>query len=201
MTLPTFPGLPGQDIVVKRTVNQSGTAHKSLGGKKVATTYQTYPTYTYEVSFNFLRAGSGYGITATEWQTLEGFIKALYGGQGMFLFSDPNDNAATAQLFGTGDGVTTTFQLVRTLGSFTEPVFFPNVMTSVTVNGTPTAAYTLSATGQVIFTTAPAGSAPLAWTGTFYWGCRLVGETFDFEQFMTRLLRLGSLTFETEKLV
>jgi uncharacterized protein (TIGR02217 family) len=205
MTLPVFPSLPGQDISIKRTARWTGTSQEALSGKRVRVTYASYPTYAYELKFNFLRAGAGYVITATEYQQLAAFINALYGGAGMFLFSDPNDNAVSAQSIGLGTGTATTYQLVRAQAggsfSFVEPVFFPNVITNVQINGVSTSSYTLSATGAVIFNTAPALGATLTWTGTFYWGCRLDGDAWDFEQFMTQLFKLGSLKFSTEKLV
>ena len=72
-----------------------------------------------------LRSAAAY----LEYQTLQGFINSLYGGTGLFLFNDVNDNTATAQGFGQGgqgDGVTTTFQLVRTFGGFTERLSVPS---------------------------------------------------------------------------
>jgi hypothetical protein len=55
----------------------------------------------------------------------------MYGGFDTFLFTDPDDNAVAAQTFGVGDGDQDAFQLVRTLGSFTEPVYDLNGAPSI----------------------------------------------------------------------
>lgn len=194
MALSVFPALIGIAFPARRTVNWSGSRQDSLSGKRVRTSNFSYPTYSYELPINFLR-----GDAVADWQALEGFLKQTYGPTSLWLYSDRNDSNAAAQEFGLGDGVTTAFQLVRTLGGFAEPVFFPTI-TSVTVAGVPTAAYTLSPTGQVIFNAPPAPAAVLQWTGTFYWGCRFDDDSTDFENFLLNFFRLKSLKFSTEKL-
>lgn len=198
MSLAIFPSLPGITFPVKRGVVWSSTKHESLSGKRVRVSYFSYPIYNYEVAFNFLRTAAAF----LEWQTLAGFINSLNGGTGAFLYNDVNDNTATNQVFGTGDGVTTTFQLVRTLGAFVEPVFFPDQpITTVAINGTPTGAYTVSSTGSIVFVSPPAASASLTWTGTFKWICRFDDDLWGFENFASALFELKSLKFSTEKLV
>lgn len=194
VALPVFPSLIGLAWPVPRVVKWSGNKNDALSGKRVRTTYMTYPVYAYEFKFNVMRTAS------QEWQNLEGFINQVYGGAGLWLYDDPNDDAALAQLFGHGDGASTTFQLVRTLGGFTSPVFFPNAIADVKIAGTPTAAYTLSSTGQVVFNTPPANGAALVWDGTFRWPCRFDDEAFGFENFMQNLFSMKSLKFSTEKL-
>lgn len=196
MSLPIFPSLPGLAYPVKRTVKWNGNKFDSLSGKRVRTSYQAYPTYAYDLRFEFLRSDS----VRLELQQLLGFINSVQGGTGVWLYGDPDDNSAAAQQFGIGDGLTATFQLVRTFGSFTEPIFFPNLITNIAVNGSPTSAYTLGNLGQVTFTTAPALGVLLTWTGTFYWGCRFDDDVFDFEKFMLTLYETKSLKFSTEKL-
>lgn len=194
--LPVFPSLPGIAYPVKRAPRWSGTQQDALSGKRVRTSYMTYPVYDYEVTFNFLRTT----VNFQEWQQLAGFINEMAGSTGMFLYDDPNDDTVGTQDFGQGDGASTAFQLVRTLGGFTEPVFFPNVISAVAVGGTPTVAYAVSNTGQIVFTTAPAGGALLTWAGTFYWGCRFDMDSFDFSNFMNQLFDLKSLKWSSEKL-
>lgn len=204
MTTPSFPSLPGLGYPVKRGIKWELTKQDALSGKRIRLSYFTYPIYEYEVVLNFLRSDSN----TLEWQTFVGFVNSLAGGTGLFLYDDPNDNTATAQTFGTGDGVTTTFQLVRSLGSFVEPVFFPTLsgglVTQVTDNGSPTTAYTVSATGQIIFNSAPAAGHVLAWTGMFSWGCRFDDDVFglmnDFLYNGAPLWSLKSLKFSSEKL-
>lgn len=198
MALPVFPSLPGITFPAKRTSQWASTKHNSLSGKRVRTSYYSYPTWLYEVQFNFLRTDA----SLQEWQSLAGFINALNGAAGAFLYNDVDDNTATTQVFGVGDGTTTTFQLVRSLGSFVEPVFAPDTpIPTVAVNGVPTSAYTLSTTGSVIFNSAPPAGQSVSWTGTFKWVCRFDDDQWDFSKFANKLFELKSLKFSTEKLV
>jgi len=199
MAPPVFPSLPGITYPVRRTSRWTGSAHDALSGKRTRTSFYSFPVYLYELPFNFLRTAAAF----TEWQQLSGFINQLFGGSGLFLYNDVNDNSSgTNQSFGTGDAVTPTFQLVRSLGGFIEPVFFPDQpIPTVRVNGVATAAYTVSATGSIVFNSAPAGGATLDWTGTFKWPCRFDSETTDFDNFMSSLFELKALKFSTEKLV
>ena len=51
-----------------------------------------------------------------------GFFLQLQGQFGTFLYTDPDDNAVAGQAFATGDGTTTSFTMMRSLGGFLEPV-------------------------------------------------------------------------------
>ncbi len=198
MALQVFPSLPGITFPVKKTPVWAATKHDSLSGKRVRTSYYSFPGYKFELAFNFLRTDA----SLLEWQTLAGFINAMNGAAGAFLYNDITDNSATSQTFGVGDGTTTTFQLVRSLGTFTEPVFAPDSpIPTVAINGTPTIAYSVSSTGSIIFNSAPLVGQTLTWTGTFKWVCRFDDDEYGFENFATKLFELKSLKFSTEKLV
>ena len=199
MAPPVFPSLPGITYPVRRSVKWAATMHDSLSGKRVRTSYYSFPIYQYEVAFNFLRTSAA----LLEWQQLVGFINALLGTQGLFLYQDTNDSSSgTNQVFGQGDGLTTTFRLVRSLGSFVEPIFFPDTpIPTVRVNGTPTAAYTLFGTNQIVFNVAPPAGQNVDWTGTFKWPCRFDNDPFDFDNFASGFFEAKSLKFSTEKLV
>jgi uncharacterized protein (TIGR02217 family) len=95
-------------------------------------------------------------------------------------FRDWSDYTATNEVFGTGAGVVTQFQLTMTydpalilLGSagsllYVRNITLPNAAPTIKVAGTTqtvTTDYTISASGLVTFTSAPTGS--LTWTGTF----------------------------------
>src|SRR5208282_997955 len=122
----------------------------------------------------------------------------------LFAFNDVNDNSVTGQIFGVGNGVTTTFQLIRSLYSFGEPVYllqgFPSTFPSIYVNGTQTFSWGLSSTGLVTFTAPPVLGATLTWTGSYYWPCRFDEDEATFSNFYQNLWRLKSLKFSTEKL-
>jgi hypothetical protein len=109
-----FPSLPGITFRVKRTANWSSVKQDALSGKRTRYSLFTYPTYSYELQFNFLRSDS----VNLEWQTLAGFVNSVAGPAQLFGFLDSDDNATTNQEFGVGDGATKgPFQLVRALGA------------------------------------------------------------------------------------
>jgi uncharacterized protein (TIGR02217 family) len=123
MTIPTFPTLIGLSEVVKRSPKWSTMRQESVSGRRTDLQLWSYPRYDYELTYNFLR-----GDASAEFQTLVGFYNQVKSGSGLFAFTDPQDFSVTNQVLGTGDGATTHFQLVRTWGGFTEPVFMPAVV-------------------------------------------------------------------------
>lgn len=69
----------------------------------------------------------------------------------------------------------------------------------VSVNGAvvnPTT-YTFTAPNVVTFSTAPAASAVIAWTGTYAFQCRFLDDQWDFENFMSGLWQNKSVKFRS----
>jgi hypothetical protein len=199
MAPPVFPVLAGLAYPVRRTAVWSTVKHDALSGKKTRFPLWTYPIWRFELPFNFLRSDQ----INLELQTLAGFINGLLGAATLFAYNDTStpDNSVTGQLFGTGDGTTLgPFQLCRTFGGFTEPVFLINGVPTIYVAGVPTVPASISAYGGVTFSTAPASGAALTWTGNFYWPCRLDEDTTDYSQMMQLIWELRALKFSSEKL-
>jgi hypothetical protein len=198
MPLPVFPSLPGIAWPVTRRAVWDTVKDEALSRKRTRYANRSYPTYQYEAKFNVLRTAQAFA----EWQTLQGFLNGLTGGVGLFLYDDPNDDTATAQNFGAGDGASTQFQLTRTLGGFTEPVFFPNVIADIKVSGvtkTLGVDYTIGNYGIITFAAPPNAAAPLTWDGTFFWGCRIDDDVVDFSNFASGFVSVKSLHWSTEK--
>lgn len=193
---PVFPTLPGLGWPVVRTVVWNTIMHDAISGKRTRFGNWTYPQYKYQVTLNFLRSAAIFA----EWQAFEGFINSVQGAAQVFGYDDPNDDTATDQGFGNGDGSTTAFQLVRALGSFAAPVNLINGTPTIAVAGTPTAAFSISPYGVVTFNSAPGSGDALTWSGQYYWPCRFDDDTTDIENFMYQLLRSKQLKFSTEKL-
>ena len=137
-----------------------------------------FPTWVFELDLNFAIGDETLANTAIN--DLLGLYLATYGGAGFFLYEDPNDHTLTNSQFGTGDGATVDFQLQRQIGSGGYDVL-QNVhaITNVKINGTPTSSYSISSTGLITFTSPPAPSATLTWTGTFYFLCRFTEDTLS----------------------
>ncbi len=199
MTFPTFPTLIGLAWPVKRTPLWSTLKQPSISGLEPRFQLHSYPRWRYELAFDLLRSDAN-----AELQTLASFYNAMNGAAQIFQFNDgfTPDNAVTGQSFGTGDGATTTFQLVRTQASFTEPVFKPTGTPAITDNGATVspAAYTIGATGLVTFATAPAAGHALAWSGSYAWLCRFDDDHLEFDESMAKLWTLKKLSFTTVKL-
>jgi uncharacterized protein (TIGR02217 family) len=196
MSLPVFPSLPGLAWSIKRSVERNTIKHDALSGKNVRIANWTYPKYHYEVPFSFLRSASAFA----EWQTLEGFYNSVNGAAGLWAYDDPNDDTATNQGFGEGDGVTASFQLVRAFGGQAAPVFLVNGNPTIMIDGTPTMAFSVSAYGVVTFGAPPSANALLTWTGNYYMPCQFDEDRIDVENFMFQLARVKSLKFSTVKL-
>ena len=130
-----------------------------------------------------------YGILSSsdplgDYRAVLSLFRAHFGSLYPFRFKDYSDFTATNEVFGTGNGVTTAFQLTMTydpsmilLGvagslQYVRNITLPNASPTIKVDGvTKTAGvdYNISSSGVVTFTSAPSGSpAPsLTWTGTF----------------------------------
>lgn len=201
MTIPVFPSLVGVTYPVGRSPNWNTDIQRTVTGKRTALANFSYPIWAYELSYDVLRSD----ITNLEWQTLLAFYNLNYGPANVWQFTDPDDGSVTAQAFGQGDGVTTAFQLVRTMqglasNQFVEPVWAPTGTPSISVAGVHVTALTISATGLVTFNVAPANGAALTWTGTFNWLCRFDGDKMDFSKFAKNFWDAKKITFSTEKL-
>lgn len=201
MTTPTFPTLRGMTKPIGWKPIWSTQAESAFSGQDARFPNWSYPKYRVEIPFSYLRADSA----ETDWQTLLGFYNSVYGPANLFQFMFSEDggpnSGVTNQSFGTGDNTTTRFQLVRTLGGFSEPVFLPTGVPVIKVSGTPTLAFTIDAFGRVTFSVAPAAAAPLTWTGTWNWYCRFEDEDADFSNFAYKFWDLKKLSFTTQKVL
>lgn len=143
-----------------------------------------------------------YGIkTDAQMLAVRRHFQARRGRHQGFPMKDWGDYTVTNELFGTGDGADTTFQLVKlyTSGSdtYTKTIWLPRISTVIVtkagvtqIEGTD---YTIDyLTGIVTFTVAPASSAALRWTGEFDKPARYDLKTLamTFETFNTQSARI-----------
>lgn len=77
----------------------------------------------WEIPYDFL--GQGFNGNQ-DFATLEGFFEARLGDWDDFLWDDPTDDQVASQAIGTATSGQTIFQMVRTLGSGTTPVYAIN---------------------------------------------------------------------------
>lgn len=195
---PIFPTLPGQGWSVHKKPTFSTRVASHASGREVRAGLFARALYEFELTFNGLDSSGAFpGLQAQSLQTLMGFFLTAQGQLNSFLFVDPADSAVSAQNFGVGDGVTTSFVLGRAIGGYYEPVSYVTAVSTLTVAGAPTAAFTLTAPNLVTFSTPPAAGAVLAWTGTFAFQCRFLDDTLDFEEIMSGAWQSKSVKFRS----
>lgn len=207
-TPPSFPNLAGQGWSVHKRPTFSTRVASHVSGREARTPFYSAPLYEFELTFEGLDATGAFpGLTANGLQSLLGLYLQTQSQFGTFLYIDPTDDSVTGQAIATGDGTTTAFTMVRTLGGFTEPVGW--VLTSpapiIYDNGSPVsgADYAISApygaNNVLTFTTAPAAGHVITATFSFAFQCRFLDDQADFENFMLGLWKVDSLKFRSVK--
>lgn len=190
MSSAVFPALAGLEWNVAKVASWNSRVQGSVGGYETRIALQSLPRWRWTLQYEFLRQATAYA----EFQTLADFFNARKGRYDSFLYTDPTDSViadtspATRQVFGTGDGSDTTFQLARSLkaGGVTEPVYNLNGTPKIYKNDvllTVVTDYTVSATGLVTFVAAPAAAAVLTWSGAYYWRARFEQDASEFTLF------------------
>lgn len=191
---PTLPGFmyPQQRDVVPPPVQVRTTpSQREYRARDAA-----LPRYQYGLQYEFLRTGT----RGAELASLVGFYNKVGGPFDSWLYSDPDDNTAVAQLFGVGNGATQGFQLLRGFGGFAEPVFDLQAAPAIYLAGVLQASgYTVSSTGWVSFTAAPGAGVALTWSGAFYRRCRFLGDRLNTTKFMDQMFEAKRVEFISTK--
>lgn len=201
MSNAVFPTLPGLGWSVTKAPMWATQVHESVSGMEWRTSQMSYPRWQFTLTYDVLRAATAY----KELQQLMDFYNARRGAWDDFLYTDPTDYTVVDEPFGTGDGSTTEFQLIRKVyaGGFSEPIQnlngAPSIYKAGVLQATP-ANYSISSTGVVTFTAAPASLAALTWTGSYYFRVRFSQDSLDFENFMRDLWLLKKVSFKSVKL-
>jgi hypothetical protein len=197
---PTFPSLPGLAWSMTVTPRFATVAHDRASGKSGRRMKMRYPLYEIELSFDLLRSDA----VDLELQQLLGFFESVQGQAQPFWLAPPGLATLSNQSIGTGDGVTTTFPMLRSTGAFTEPLGGVSALSAVRVAGVTQApaSYSLSAGYEpsLTFTGAPPNGAAINVDGSALWLCRFADDTLGFEQFAYELFELRSVKLVTVKL-
>lgn len=169
---------PSFDVLIHTPVAKIG---------EIRARVQPYPLW--DVVYELEWARGAENMPSTTYNYLLGFFLNSGGPFSDFLYSDPYDNEAEAEFFGLGDGTTTQFQLIRSIGIGADIVQNLNGTPTLYSNGTAisASAYTVSVTGIITFTTAPAAGAVLTWSGSFYYRVRFTNPEVKFSQFARQI--------------
>jgi hypothetical protein len=203
---PSLPSLSGLSWSRHKKPGFSTRVASHVSGREVRVALMSYPLYEFEAVYGGLTSSSSpaaafAGLGASSLQSLMGCFLQLQGQFGTFLYTDPDDNAVTGQLFATGDGATTSFTMMRMLGGFLEPVGWVTSIANVYLNGTaqPSSGYSLTAPNTLMFSTAPASGATVSADFSYAFNCRFLDDKMDFEEFMANLWKLESMKFRSVK--
>jgi uncharacterized protein (TIGR02217 family) len=205
-TPPSFPALAGQGWSVHKRPSFSTRIASHVSGREVRQALYAFTLYEFELTFDGLASGSSFpGLGSESLQSLMGLYLASEGQFGTFLYTDPTDKQVTEQGIATGDGATTSFTFMRTLGGFIEPVSWVTSVANVYLNGTVQSPSSYSVTAPngfdntLTFSTAPASGAVITADFSYAFVCRFLDDQNDFEEFMSGLWTLQSLKFRSVK--
>jgi hypothetical protein len=197
------PGFLALGYKVKWTPVFFNQSAKTLTGASIDIALAQYPLHSFELTYPFLRDYDPQQLNVfnTEFRVLMGFWLQIGGSVGRFGFRNPDDYLVTGQtITNSYDGTTTSFTIVRTLGSsplpvygLTEPIGIldtPNFSTKVFFNGvqqTITTNYTLdtSVPGRQLLNlvTLPSAGTAITMNFGFLYYCKFVDDSLDFEKF------------------
>jgi len=217
-TLPVYPGrdlLRGLGYSQKWSpsfFNQSAT---TATGASINVALSQYPLHAFELTYEFLRDGAGPGFGPSpanlEFRTMMGFHLQIGGTVGRFLYRNIDDQQVWQQPIGIGDGITTTFTLIRFFGAngygASEPIGEVDVDAGLNVylggSAIPTlpTLYSISraipGANTITFATAPAPGQAITLDMSYFYYCRLADDSNTFEKFMNRLWNLQKVTLQS----
>lgn len=174
---------PSFDVLIHAPIAKIGEIRASV---------QPYPLWDIEFELEWARGAEN--MPGTVYNYLLGFFLQCGGPFSDFLYDDPYDDSVTAAFFGIGDGSTKQFQLIRPIGSGYDIV--QNLSSAPTLydNGIAIASgYTVSTTGIITFTSAPASGHVLTWTGNYYYRVRFLNPEVKFSQFAKQIWESKSM--------
>ncbi len=200
-----FPTLAGMGTAMRKSSQWSTLQKRSASLREIRVSLASQPLWNFELPFEFLRSIP----RAREYQALQGFIDQAAGSFESWLFDDPSDNYAYNELIGTGDGLTASFQLFRTIGGCALAVanvdtdslvigpgmWDPDPRTQMwpynggTDDSSPMwmaggdlGAYDIDSNGVITFSDPPAIGVPVYWSGHFYYRCRFESDDNELQR-------------------
>ena len=151
MSTQVFPSLVGLTWKRIRAPNWETINQEAVSGFETRIALRPQPKWTWKMDFSYLGTGTLGQITNTDWNTLVGFYNARQGMYDSFLLTEPDDSTITGQTIGAGTGSLATFQMIRTLGGFTESILAPNTVSAVYLSAVsiPAAGYSAPTNGTL----------------------------------------------------
>lgn len=208
--IPILPTLNGFSVKKKPTFG--AIVQEAVTGREIMSARQAFPVWEFELTYEALETSTQNAVPYAQYIDFNTKLEQLQlvflectGQYSRFLYDDPTDDSRTAQVIASGDGVSATFQIIRTFGdgsvSITEPVGALNGLRAYQfyVNGVPTSVTLANFNRTITFASAPANGSLITGDFFFYYLCRFLSDMNDFEQFMSNLWTVKALKFRSVK--
>ena len=204
-----YPSLPGLAFPVERVANWGTRMQRAVSGRTLRLRDYVNPIWNWTLTYTGLEdnpAAGGFAVQTSQpngLRVLLDFFNSRNGAFDDFLFQDPNDNSALAQVAVPvpGDTTSTLFQLTRALvaGGFQEWIIAPNVVSAVYFNGSlqSPAGYTLQPGGVLQFNNAVGGGITVTADLTYYWRVYFT-DRLSPSYFLARLAELKQVKLTSE---
>lgn len=171
---------------------------ESAAGNEVRNALMRYPRWDYELTYEFLEDRTG---AVSSLKTLMGFFLSRQGSYDSWLFKDPDDYQAEDVWQGIGDGGTLEFPLSRSMGTFFERIGQVDTSNLVRIAKDGVTVdpgdYSILMPNRLVFYVAPAIGEIITATFQFYFVCRFIEDTQDYEKFMDKLWSLQTCEFRS----
>jgi len=200
-----FPQLQGLSWEYTKKPIWKTLIQESTSGNETRIKLWSYPKYEIGIKYNFMtnQEYSDLSLTVSDYEKMLAFYNKVGGSYDDFLYEDPIENTAIAQVFGVADGITKDFQLTRTIGAesntWVEPVYGVKGTPVIKVGTNVVTNYTINNFGLVSFADAPA-SGNISWTGSFYFRCRFLNDNLQFNQTYKEIYENIGIDLTTVKL-
>lgn len=199
-SFPAFPSIAELGWNVSRTPVFNNLISSHVSGKEIRSPRAVFPRWEFDLSYDILDSKK----TST-YQSMFSFFQSMGGRSSKFRFTDPENNTATAQFIGTGDGYRNIWAMCRSVGTiYEEPVGYVNTLSAVYLNGVlqSPATYTLWYNDQwpsIKFNTPPGAGVTITATFTYSFVCRFYNDSQSYEEFMANFHSLKSCKFISVK--
>jgi hypothetical protein len=154
------------------------------------------PFFDIELTYKVLRSAAAYD----ELQAIAGFFEQMSGADEPFWVAPPGLSATSGQAIGAGDGLTTVFPLVASIGGYSGLVYGTSGVSAVYLNDVSQPngwSFSSGYLPAVTFASAPGAGVAITADFGILWLCRFSEDVQDFEEFMTMLWALRTLRLTT----
>lgn len=190
--------LPGLAFSVHKRPQFNTRISEAASGHEIRNALMDYPRWEFELTYEFLEDSSG---AESSLKTIMGFFLSRQGSFDSWLFKDPDDYKVEGGLLGIADGVSPGFYLLRYIGDFGEPVGQVDTTNTINVYADGVLVdpgdYTVVLPNLIEFDSAPANGVEVTADFQFFFACRFIEDSMDFEKFSDKLWNLQECSFRS----